>query len=55
MESMTLIEKTTKRQEKKRIWMPVKRADVFQDRREKRERTRGSQFRKALKEYNYVS
>ncbi len=52
MESMTLIEKITKKPEKKRrIYMDRKRADVFQDRRERRERTRSSQFRKALKEY----
>ena len=53
MESITLIDKVTKKPEKKRIWMANKRADVFQDRREKRERTRSAQFRKALKEYNY--
>ena len=52
MESMTLIEKITKKPQKKRVWIPQKRADVFQDRRERRERTRGSQFRKALKEYD---
>ena len=36
---------------KKRIWMPIKRAETFQDKRTKRERTRGAKFRKVLKEY----
>ena len=33
-----------------RQWFPIKRADVFQDRREKRQRTRKDQLRQAIKE-----
>lgn len=36
---------------KPRIFVPIKRADVFGDKRTKRVRTRGEQLRKALKEY----
>jgi len=36
---------------KKRIWMPKVRATKFQDRRTKRERTRETQLRRILKEY----
>ena len=35
---------------KNRLWFPVKRSAVFQDRREKRQRTRQNQVRQAIKE-----
>jgi hypothetical protein len=38
------------RQPKRRIYMAIRRSDVFQDRREKRERTRQAQLAKAIKE-----
>ena len=34
----------------KRIWMAVKRAETFQDKRKKRLRTRAAQSKSALKE-----
>jgi hypothetical protein len=39
------------REQKKRVWMPVKRAETFKDKRTKRERTRGAKFRKVLREH----
>jgi hypothetical protein len=38
------------KQPKRRIYMPVKRADVFGDKRKKRTRTRQSELAKAIKE-----
>lgn len=37
-------------QKKKRIWMPKCRAEVFKDRRTKRNRTRSEQKRRAIRE-----
>lgn len=34
-----------------RTWMPKKRAEVFQDRRLKRVKTRANQVKKAVQEY----
>jgi len=39
-----------KKKNKKRIWIPVKRADKFQDKRTKRKRTRATQLKSVLKE-----
>ena len=36
---------------KPRLFIPIKRADVFGDKRTKRVRTRGDQARKILKEF----
>ena len=46
------VERKNKRasKNKKRIFMPVKRAEVFQDRRLKRRKTRSSQLRAAIQE-----
>jgi hypothetical protein len=35
---------------KDRQWFPIKRSEVFQDRRERRQRTRNNQLRQAIKE-----
>ena len=40
------------RMPKRRIFMEVRRAEVFADKRTKRERTRNTQLRKAISEYD---
>jgi hypothetical protein len=36
---------------KKRIWIPKKRAEKFEDKRTKRQKTRQAKFQKIIKEY----
>ena len=39
------------KQPKKRTWMPKKRAETFEDKRTKRQRTRSAQRRAAISEF----
>ncbi len=38
------------KKEKKRVWMPPLRSEVFQDKREKKRRTRSADIRAAIEE-----
>ena len=40
-----------KKEKKDRFWIPKVRAEKFEDRRKRRERTRQAKFQKIIKEY----